>query len=817
MIFSELNRHLPRKIQLFFFIVLCFAFSANGLRAQTQISGRIASEGSKDNIPFVHVFIESQHRTGTVSNIEGYYILKIPTHVSHSDTISFSCIGYKPLHTTVFELIQNPNVVLHPTAESLTEVVIKATEDPAYALMQKVIENRKTNNPESLPHFKFTAYNKANIDVARTDSIQADLNQTGFKNAHFMMLESATEVVYQKPGKWNEKVIADKISGIKNPVISLVSNSFQPFACYSNYLSVSSFDYLNPISPNSRARYKFTLRDSSYVESEKVFIIQFSPRKNAAEELMEGTLTISAATYALVNFHARNTGEYALMYFEIRQAYTQIGTHWFPNESNTTYTLPNDDTDIDFIASSTTFIRNINLEYIPKRGDFGIADIQRLASANTYPDSAWNRLRDKPLTLEESNTYAVYDTLPKSFINPLNWMMDQSSSILRGRLNFGKVDVLFNHLFGFNQYEGFRLGAGLATSDKLIKWMSAEGYAAYGFKDKAWKYGGGLRFFILPKRDIELSLYYRSDLLEPGRDRFTKDLGFLYTGEAIRNLFTRRMDEVERYEAALTWRPMRGLRTRAFFDYENLKIQNQDYFAQPFEDPSTLISAQFGLELRYSPGESLMQTGNTFAPLNVSFPRFRFMVSHSAPGIIDSNTELTKAQIEFEHEFKLRGIGTTRIFGNGGKVWGKDIAYPNLYYGRGGAGKSDVGILSIGYFQTMDLYEFLSDQYVQGGIIHNFGSIFGIKKTYSKPELKLAYMAAIGSLDKENATDIPFEFQKMTKPYLEGGIMIDNILRLSSNFYYSGFGIGAFYNHGAYEMPKFGDNLSFILTFAISL
>src|SRR5690606_13868682 len=201
--------------------------------------------------------------------------------------------------------------------------------------------NRNRNNPESLNHFKFSAYNKSNIDIERTDSIQADLAKTGFENAHLMMLESATELVYKKPGKWNEKVIAGKMSGIKTPAISLVSNSFQPFACYSNYLNISGFDYLNPISPNSRARYNFTLRDSAYVESEKVYIIQFSPRKNAAEELMEGTLTISAETYALVNFHARNSGDYALMYFEIRQAYTRVGTLWFPNESNTTYTLPN--------------------------------------------------------------------------------------------------------------------------------------------------------------------------------------------------------------------------------------------------------------------------------------------------------------------------------------------------------------------------------------------------------------------------------------------------------------------------------------------
>src|SRR5690606_41451243 len=91
-----------------------------------------------------------------------------------------------------------------------------------------------------------SAYNKANIDIERTDSIQADLAKTGFENAHLRMLESATELVYKKPGKWNEKVIAGKMSGIKTPAISLVSNSFQPFTCYSNYLNIAGFDYLNP-------------------------------------------------------------------------------------------------------------------------------------------------------------------------------------------------------------------------------------------------------------------------------------------------------------------------------------------------------------------------------------------------------------------------------------------------------------------------------------------------------------------------------------------------------------------------------------------
>lgn len=800
-----------------FFTFWIVVLSAENTMAQTEISGRIGNGDARGYIPFVHVLPTNKRIAPAISNIEGYYTLQLPPGINATDSVKFSCIGYKPYTTVIGQLALQPDIQMEVASADLSEVVITATEDPAYAIMRKVLEHRDQNNPESQNHFKFSAYNKANIDIERTDSIQANLAQTGFKDAHLMMLESATEVIYKKPGKWNEKVLAGKMSGIKIPSVSLVSNSFQPFACYSNYLTIAGFDYLNPISPNSASRYRFTLRDSAEVEGEKVYIISFAPRKNAAEELMEGTLSISAKAYALVNFLGKNTGDHALMYFEIRQAYAKTDSLWFPHESNTTYSFPGNDFGGTVIASSSTFIKDVNLNYIPRKGDFGIADIQTNTLRKPIPDSLWADLRYKPLSIEEANTYAVYDTLPAPVINSMNWFMNQSEALARGRLNFGKVDFLLNHLAGFNQYEGFRLGAGLATSQKLISWMSAEGYAAYGFKDEEWKYGGGLRFFIYPKRELELGLFYRSDVSEPGRSLFTKDIGYLRGGEIVRNLFTRRMNPVEQYEAALTYRPARGVTTRLFLEREDRSLLNTDYFTDNAIPDTSAITTLVGLELRYAPGESLMQTGRAFTDMKQSFPRMRLLIEQGLNDVLDGSSEFTRMQIEIEHEFKIRGIGTMRLFGNAAKVWGNNVAYPYLYFGRGGDGVSDVGIRSMGYFQTMDLYAFLNDEYVQGGVVHNFGSVFGIKKSWSKPELKVAYMAAVGDLSDSNATDIPFAYAKMAKPYLEGGLIIDNILRTSSTLYYSGYGFGVFYRHGAYETPKFVDNLSFILSFAISL
>src|SRR5690606_17779285 len=138
-------------------------------------------------IPFVHVLPANKRIQPTISNIEGYYTLTLPPGINPTYTVRFSCIGYETYSTIISNLALNPNIKMEKPSANLDEVVITSDEDPAYAIMRKVLENRNRNNPESLNHFKFSAYNKSNIDIERTDSIQADLAKTGFENAHLMM------------------------------------------------------------------------------------------------------------------------------------------------------------------------------------------------------------------------------------------------------------------------------------------------------------------------------------------------------------------------------------------------------------------------------------------------------------------------------------------------------------------------------------------------------------------------------------------------------------------------------------------------------
>lgn len=110
--------------------------------SQNEISGRIQNGVDKKSIPFVNVLIATDHLTGTVSNIEGNYRLKIPAGVENTDSVRFSCIGFHTIYKSIGSLRQNPDIDLTPQSENLNEVVVTATEDPAYALMRKVVSHR---------------------------------------------------------------------------------------------------------------------------------------------------------------------------------------------------------------------------------------------------------------------------------------------------------------------------------------------------------------------------------------------------------------------------------------------------------------------------------------------------------------------------------------------------------------------------------------------------------------------------------------------------------------------------------------------------
>lgn len=130
-------------------IFLIFFNSSFGL-AQT-ISGKIIDANNKQELPYINIGIVGKG-IGTVSDINGKFTIHLSDYIN-SETLKFSCIGYKSQSYIVREFIKKMNnnyilISLEPNTFTLSQIVVKPK-----ILKTKVLGN-KNNNKSAMAGFK---------------------------------------------------------------------------------------------------------------------------------------------------------------------------------------------------------------------------------------------------------------------------------------------------------------------------------------------------------------------------------------------------------------------------------------------------------------------------------------------------------------------------------------------------------------------------------------------------------------------------------------------------------------------------------------
>lgn len=96
-----------------------------GFSQETILQGKV-TDTKNTALPYVNIGIPMKH-TGTVSNENGIYKLKISSNTTKNDSVVFSYIGYKTIKMTVAELDNHKNSLIQMEMEEnqLEEVVFK--------------------------------------------------------------------------------------------------------------------------------------------------------------------------------------------------------------------------------------------------------------------------------------------------------------------------------------------------------------------------------------------------------------------------------------------------------------------------------------------------------------------------------------------------------------------------------------------------------------------------------------------------------------------------------------------------------------------
>lgn len=781
---------------LLLFVLLTTSF----IQAQTKIT--LMNETSQEPVAFADVIFNNQPTYGTITDIDGNFTYD--TKNVHTLTISF--IGYETKKLNTAD-IKGSIITLKEAVNTLEEVVLSPDENPALAIMRKVIANKDLNNPENLNSFDYKSYNKIIVSPLSNDSIMKDTLNKYFGDKYIFISETVSKRKYLKPNMVEDSVIATRLSGFNKPLFALLATDFQPFSFYNTYFELAGTSFLNPISNGSLSKYDFYLEDELHKANDTIYAISFKPKKNRNFEGLKGILYINANKYAVQNIEA-TPAEDLMIGIKIQQQYHYIeDRYWFPEQLNFELSINAGSEDLAIKYTGKSYLTEVHTDVPLKKKNFAFESNVFDRNLATKDSLYWATQRIDTLSFKERNTYRFLDSLGNK--HNFDRVFTLTSSLIKGRFPLKYVDVDLTKLFNYNKYEKLRLGAGFYTNDDLIKNVSVGGYAGYGFGDHTWKYGLEANTKVpLKKGDLSFALKYQNDLTEVSvlplaQKRMYNSLGLL----------AERMDHHETYSLETNMKLIRNF----YWKFSLNKSKVTPTYTYSFNNNGTYITqyhnTSVNADLTYYVKEKVtnffgqkIRTPGTEPVINLSYSR-------GLKEVFDGDLTYNKLKLSIDHTFRMRNLGTTTYRIEGGYI-DTPLPYGLLFTGDGVYDKK-IPVVIPRYFQTLRPYEFVTDRYASLFTSHNFGGLL-FKTGKFQPGIILHNNIGIGDL-KNPELHNGITFETKDKVFMETGLEINNILKLNYlNVAYLGFGAGVFYRYGDYALPDSKDNFAFKISYSYS-
>ncbi len=238
----------------------------------------------------------------------------------------------------------------------------------------------------------------------------------------------------------------------------------------------------------------------------------------------------------------------------------------------------------------------------------------------------------------------------------------------------------FNTFYSFNPVEGFRLRFGGRTTPHLNPNLYLEGYGAYGFKDKKWKYyiGGAYSFsgnnrFKFPAHNVTVS--YQEDTKIPGQElQFIQEDNFLLS-------FKRGVNDKWLYNKTFNIQYFREFENHLSFNLGFKRWQQAAAGGIQFITETTLnpikdlTTSEISAEIRWAPHEKFIQGKSYRTPLPNRYPVMTVRGIVGIRDIIGSEYNYQKLNLNIYKRFYLSQLGYTDAVLDGGYIFGSGIPY----------------------------------------------------------------------------------------------------------------------------------------------
>lgn len=803
-------------------IFLCFLFCGLITQAQIHLRGIVYDSISHEVLPFVNIAVKGTSN-GTSSSLSGKFDLTVS---SIPVVLVFSYVGYEKKEM-VAEKEGFYKIYLKNSGIELNEATVFSGPNPAMKIMNKVVDNSEKNNPEKNCRFQYTSYNKliftVEADSAKlaekinSNSLNKDDKETleFMEKQHLFMMESVTEKKYESKNKNKEIIKASKISGINLPSFSLLSTQLQSFHFYHEEISLSEIKYIGPVSKTGLNHYRYELKDTFLINLDTVYSITFFPKNENDNHSLKGLLQIHTDGYAIYSVISEPSIPQEKGFgIKVSQQYKKVDQQWFPYELKSKL-IPYEIQIEGFSLVGLSFGKIEDVLINPKFSNKEFDEIELSVDKNISNISMENlqKYRVDSLTKKELETYRIVDSIGQA--HHFDKKMLAFESLFNDYVPIKFIDWDITKFMNYNEYEGFRLGLALRTNHKISKHFSLGGYAAYGFTDKAWKYGTDLNFLLSKRKQIEFNFSVKQDVeVASTLSNFEKQRYLLTQGYS--SLFQNRFDSVLKYEARFSFRALRHFKISTFGNYQYREAFQDYHYILPLNENLSLLDpayhlAEAGAEIKMAIHEKFIETPFGYISKGTKWPTLIFRYTKGIKGIYDSQYDYHRITLKSDYTYSSLRKGTFYFSLSAGIVTGH--APYHLLFNPTGTFKpiQKMTVFSMDGFETMKLNEFLADQFSSLHFRYRLPKPIINGKKF-RPLISVTNSMIIGKFESsQNHQNL--NFSQLNKIFTESGLVIDNLLKSGA----SGFGIGVFYRWGTYQLPTPKENIAVKISLSVAL
>lgn len=799
--------------------------------SQWSMSARVVDSDSKRPVPFANVAAyQSGLIAGVSTDLDGFFTLK---SALKPDSVVISCVGYERqtfMHYNL-QLIQ-----LQYKETRFSEILILPGENPALRIIRNAVNNRERNDVEHNQVFSYDAYTLFNADIEPLDSTKfsGELDSVTlsrmayFKNKQAFVSETFSRFHYKPKKNRKEVIVASKTSGMTNPFFSLFANQIQPFSAYSNPIELFSIEYLNPLTSSGMKGYFYILQDTTFIQNDTIFIVDFRPKPKSTFSGAHGTVYINASDWSInkMIFNFPNPFGIALgeenekstlksgkeigkeNFATIIVRYEKFENHWAPLEVRTIYPLGELQANMPINIYNTSYFSNYKFGDAAENVKTLGAPVRLTDDASMVDEETWRIIRGQNNSARIDSTYAFMDSIKRT--GQLDRLTALMLAATEGKIKIKWFDLDINKTLAINDFEGLRLGLGLETNERLLKFMRVGGFFGYGFRDKVWKYGGHTRFILLPLTQLQAKVAYQFDVSPTGMPHFEDPTGRIDQGELIRNAYIRQMDYVEALSFDLSSYLYKSTHLKLSTASKNVRSGYDYFFDFPEGEVSGTLFSLFetAAEFQWRIKDKYIQMGSSRMYLNE--PRFPVIQMQWVKGwdnVWNGEYAYNRFAVRVSKQFRWMRFGQLSIRGEYLKTLGDVpiqmlIYTPGIYYRKLGVGAMNV-------FETIRPNEFLNDELLTCFLRFNFNP-WVLKKNVLEPVVSLRLNAGVGRLDNLYRHQM-IDFSSMDRGFYEAGVVFDRLIDAGIG----GYGFGIFYRMGAYRSITEWQNFAFKLTLSL--